>query len=77
MCWCCPVSAHDHACSPDYIARYCDYLGITVDAFWQQVRAATNRTLFEIDAAGHITRRFEVGTGLPQAALAERHGAIA
>lgn len=61
------VAAHDHACSHYYIARYCDYLGISVDAFWQQVRAATNRTLFDIDAQGRISRRFEVGSGLPQA----------
>ena len=61
------VAAHDHACSHYYIARYCDYLGISVDAFWQQVRAATNRTLFDIDVQGRISRRFEVGSGLPQA----------
>jgi hypothetical protein len=61
------VAAHDHACSPDYIARYCDYLGITVEAFWDQVRAATNPRLFEIRADGSIQRRFEVGVGLPAA----------
>lgn len=60
------VSQYDHACSPDYIATYCDYLGITVDAFWQQVRAATNRTLFDIRPDGSIVRRFEVGVGLPE-----------
>ena len=59
------VSAHDHACSPEYIRRYCDYLGITVEAFWIQVRAATNRRLFHIDADGRIHRRFTVGEGLP------------
>lgn len=58
------VEQHDHACSPDYIARYCDYLGIGVDAFWQQVHAATNRTLFDIDGDGRIHRRFQVGVGL-------------
>ncbi|MEI2676956.1 MAG: hypothetical protein V9G29_03345, partial [Burkholderiaceae bacterium] len=58
------VEQHDHACSPDYIARYCDYLGIGVDAFWRQVHAATNRTLFDIDGDGRIHRRFQVGVGL-------------
>ncbi len=58
------VSAHDHACASAYIARYCDYLGITVAAFWAQVRAATNRRLFDIDADGRIQRRFVVGVGL-------------
>lgn len=58
------VEQHDHACSPDYIARYCDYLGIGVAAFWQQVHAATNRALFDIDGDGRIHRRFQVGVGL-------------
>lgn len=58
------VEAFDHCCSPDYIARYCDYLGIGVDAFWGQVRQATNTTLFDIDASGGIHRRFQVGVGL-------------
>jgi len=58
------VSAHDHACSPDYILRYCEYLGIAVDAFWEQVRAATNRELFDIHDDGSIHRRFVVGVGL-------------
>ena len=58
------VAAHDHACSPDYIQRYCEYLGISVQAFWDQVRAATNRRLFDILADGSIHRRFEVGVGL-------------
>jgi len=63
------VTAHDDACSPVYIRRYCDYLGVTVDAFWTQVRAATNRRLFDIDADGRIHRRFIVGQGMPAEAL--------
>ena len=59
------VAAHDHACAPAYIQRYCDYLGIGVADFWAQVRAATNRRLFDIDADGRIHRRFIVGEGLP------------
>ena len=58
------VEAHDHACSADYISRYCEYLGISVDSFWCQVRAATNPQLFQIDGNGQIRRRFKVGVGL-------------
>lgn len=58
------VERYDHACSPDYIARYCDYLGIAVETFWRQVRAATNTALFDIDGTGGIHRRFKVGVGL-------------
>jgi N-acetyl sugar amidotransferase len=59
------VEEFDDACSPAYIAKYCDYLGITVAAFWAQVHAATNRRLFDIHADGRITRKFTVGVGLP------------
>lgn len=58
------VERYDDACSPDYIARYCEYLGIGVETFWGQVHAATNRTLFDIAPDGRITRRFQVGVGL-------------
>ena len=59
------VEQFDDACSPAYIAKYCEYLGITVDAFWKQVHAATNRRLFDVHADGRITRKFTVGVGLP------------
>jgi hypothetical protein len=59
------VEDFDDACSPAYIAKYCDYLGITVAAFWSQVHAATNRRLFDIHADGRITRKFTVGVGMP------------
>jgi N-acetyl sugar amidotransferase len=58
------VERYDHACSPGYIDRYCDYLGIGVGAFWTRVRAATDRRLFDVDAVGGIRRRFQVGIGL-------------
>lgn len=58
------VEQYDDACSPDYIARYCDYLGIGVPAFWAKVHAATNTQLFSIQPDGRIERRFRVGVGL-------------
>lgn len=58
------VEAHDHACSPAYIANYCGYLGISVDSFWERVRAATNPKLFSVAGDGSIQRRFQVGVGL-------------
>jgi N-acetyl sugar amidotransferase len=58
------VQAHDHACSPAYIAAYCDYLGIGVPAFWERVRAATNTELFCLHSDGSIQPRFQVGVGL-------------
>ncbi|NUU03193.1 N-acetyl sugar amidotransferase [Herbaspirillum robiniae] len=58
------VSAYDDACSPEYIASFCEYIGITVDAFWIQVRNSINRDLFDVGADGKITRKFAVGAGL-------------
>jgi N-acetyl sugar amidotransferase len=58
------VEQFDASCSPVYIERYCNYLGIGVDAFWHQVRAAVNPTLFRFEPDGRIERRFRVGVGL-------------
>jgi len=59
------VRQYDHMCSPQYIADYCDYLGITVLTFWDKVRKATDRRLFDIDeTTGSITPKFTVGIGL-------------
>ena len=58
------VERYDDACADGYIASFCDYIGIAVQAFWEQVRGSLNRELFDIDAQGRITRRFQVGVGL-------------
>ncbi len=58
------VEAYDHSCAPNYIESFCDYIGISVDRFWEQVRENTNRTLFDVRADGSIHRRFTVGAGL-------------
>ena len=58
------VDAYDDACAPEYIASFCDYIGITVDAFWTQVRASANRDLFDVHGDGSIVRKFTVGVGL-------------
>ncbi|NBU58725.1 MAG: N-acetyl sugar amidotransferase [Betaproteobacteria bacterium] len=58
------VERYDHCCSPQYIEAYCQYLGISVDEFWEQVRASVNPALFCIDQDGQIYRRFKVGEGL-------------
>ena len=36
------VTRYDDSCSPDYIAAFCDYIGISVDQFWEQVHASVN-----------------------------------
>lgn len=58
------VEKYDDACSPNYIASFSDYIGISVDQFWSQVHASVNKTLFDVDGDGRIRRRFQVGVGL-------------
>lgn len=58
------VEQYDDACSDEYIASFCAYIGVSVDQFWDQVRRNVNRTLFDVAADGRITRRYRVGEGL-------------
>lgn len=58
------VTQYDDACAPGYIASFCEYIGISVDEFWAQVHRSVNPALFEIDAAGRICRKYQVGVGL-------------
>lgn len=58
------VTRYDHSCSAQYISDFCDYIGITVDQFWQQVHASVNKELFHIRSDGSIERKYEVGIGL-------------
>jgi N-acetyl sugar amidotransferase len=58
------VERFDDSCAPSYIASFCEFIDITPQDFWTQVRAAVNRELFEVAADGTIRRRFRVGVGL-------------
>lgn len=58
------VEQHDDACSDEYIDGFCEYIGISKRTFWEKVHGALNRELFDLDAAGRISRRFKVGVGL-------------
>jgi N-acetyl sugar amidotransferase len=58
------VEKYDDAQDEKYIKDYCDYLAISVDDFWEKVRAATNKSLFSVEANGSIRRKFAVGVGL-------------
>jgi hypothetical protein len=58
------VEDYDGACADAYIDSFCEFIGITVDAFWDRVRASCNRELFDVHTDGRITRKFRVGVGL-------------
>ena len=63
------VERYDDACADEYIASFCDYIGITVQEFWAQVHSAVNPRLFRFTDGGRIERRFKVGEGLPAEAV--------
>lgn len=58
------VERYDDSCADSYIQSFCDYIEISVDQFWAQVRANVNRDLFDVESDGTIRRRFTVGVGL-------------
>lgn len=58
------VEKYDDAQDERYIKDYCNYLAISVDDFWEKVRASTNKVLFSVEDDGSILRKFTVGIGL-------------
>jgi len=58
------VRKYDGACSNYYIKSFCEYIEISVDQFWDHVKANVNPDLFKIDYKNKIVPRFEVGVGL-------------
>ncbi len=58
------VEKYDGCCAPNYIESFSEYIGVSVDGFWDQVHRSVNRDLFQVGNDGTITRRFTVGVGL-------------
>jgi N-acetyl sugar amidotransferase len=58
------VEKYDESCSDEYIKSFCDYLGMTTEYFWMQVRSSVNRNLFTVKRNGSIQRKYKVGFGL-------------
>jgi hypothetical protein len=54
----------DGSCSPEYIKSFSNYIGITVDDFWEQVDKSVNLDLFTKQSVGKYLPKFEVGIGL-------------
>ena len=54
----------DGSCSPEYIKSFSNYIGITVDEFWEQVDKSVNLELYTKQGKGKYLPKFEVGKGL-------------
>jgi N-acetyl sugar amidotransferase len=55
---------YDGTCSEKYIRSFSQYIGITVDEFWQQVDKSVNPVLFDKIKPGVYKKKFKVGVGL-------------
>ena len=56
------IEEYDSSCSDEYIKSFCNYIGIDVEFFWEQVRKSCNKDLFLIDNQNNIKRKFKVGS---------------
>jgi N-acetyl sugar amidotransferase len=53
------VRKYDGKCDPEYIRRFCRYLGITDDEFWRVAESFRNRDIWELDAVNGWRLRVE------------------
>lgn len=58
------VKKFDGNCDEEIIHRYCKYLEIPLDEFWNVVDSYVNKELFEKIKTGVYKPKFEVGVGL-------------
>lgn len=59
------VERFDGTCSEKYIRSFCEFVGISLNDFWEHVEGQIlNRSLFEIEGQGNYRRKFKIGTGL-------------
>ena len=55
---------YDGSCNPSYVTSFCEYIGISIEDFWLNVKESVNKNLFEISSSGKIIRKFKVGLGI-------------
>lgn len=58
------VKQYDGLCSDKIIERFCEFIDISVDEFWQHTHTVVNPELFYIPESGRPIPKFEVGIGL-------------
>ena len=55
------VTKYDGICDDTIIEKYCKYVGISVDTFWDIAKRWTNQDIFDVDSSPRPVKRFEVG----------------
>ena len=56
------VKKYDGLCSDAIIKRYCEYVGISTNDFWEITYKYVNKDLFKINKKGRPTPLFDVGS---------------
>lgn len=56
------VEKYDGVCDDTIVTKYCEYVGIEVDFFWDTVNQYANTNIFKVKKGERPTRRFQVGT---------------
>jgi N-acetyl sugar amidotransferase len=55
------VEKFDGVCDDTIVSRYCEYVGIEVDFFWNNVNRYANTSIFKIEKGVRPIRKFQVG----------------
>jgi N-acetyl sugar amidotransferase len=55
------VDKYDGRCSENLIERFCEYIDISVDTFWNIIDGYVNKSLFQKIAQGKYQRLFRIG----------------
>mgnify|MGYP000721655273 CR=1 FL=1 len=55
------VKKYDGICDDSIVLRYCKYVGIKVNFFWDVVNKYTNHDIFTIEKGVRPRRKFKVG----------------
>lgn len=55
------IEKYDGTCSDENIESFCNYIGISVNKFWEVIDKFVNKNLFEKNAEGKWIKKFKVG----------------
>ena len=55
------IEKYDGICDDSIVLRYCDYVGIKTDLFWDIVNKYTNHKIFKIQKSERPKKKFKVG----------------
>jgi hypothetical protein len=56
------VRKYDGKCHPRYVERFCSYLGISIDQFWEVAESYRDHDIWRKDANGDWVLRVAIGT---------------